>query len=439
MGWSYPDISLEDLMKLIKAFIDMLLLASGYQSTGRLAYWDSNNIKKAFQWALFLQNVSKALTSSDEYRDCVKELDTALSELTSNPNFPLDIAPLSCIALGRAMNLLLKRLINTLPLRETHLKSVIAASIEMDPSELHMTDGDCVRLYLEKLTRKPLGGLNLNQSRVFLEGKNTSSPGAIPSRIQEDFIDGDLCLAVIQELGKRKLAVSCSSTVETGLEILLETIAQGVHHELGETSNAVRMKHSSSLIAEELPVESIVWSNWKTRSLSYMLDKRTIRLVSGASLIFSALKDHWNQIFERLNISVQSDDNLCEMIELLLLGCIANRWSALIEQLMLVSYESTTISRLYNEVFNLQPAKSRHLFLNEEKIVMDYLEVLLESHLTQLWKLSPVIAAVAIPSWSQLFRSYLLELEGQFRGISSATRCCSCITDGVGHRECKST
>lgn len=60
MGWSYPDISIEDLMKLIKNFIDMMILASGYQSTGHLANWDPDNIKRSFQWALFLQNVSDA-------------------------------------------------------------------------------------------------------------------------------------------------------------------------------------------------------------------------------------------------------------------------------------------------------------------------------------------------------------------------------------------
>lgn len=58
MGWSYPGICIEDLMKLIKNFIDMLILASGYQSTGRLAEWDSYNIKRLLEWALFLENVS---------------------------------------------------------------------------------------------------------------------------------------------------------------------------------------------------------------------------------------------------------------------------------------------------------------------------------------------------------------------------------------------
>lgn len=45
-------------MKLIEGFVDILVLASGYQSSGLLAHWDSDNIKRAFQWALFFENVS---------------------------------------------------------------------------------------------------------------------------------------------------------------------------------------------------------------------------------------------------------------------------------------------------------------------------------------------------------------------------------------------
>ncbi|KAK4407264.1 hypothetical protein Sango_0307400, partial [Sesamum angolense] len=190
----------------------------------------------------------------------------------------------------------------------------------------------------------------------------------------------------------------------------------------------------------ELPVEAIVWNSWRSRSLSYMLDNRTIRLVSGASLIFAAPEGQWTKIFGQLNILSDTDD-LCETIELLLLGCIADRWSPLIEHLMSVSYESLTLSRLYHEVFKLSLGKSLHLFLKEsfvnckEKCVVNYLEVLFSSQLKQLWELPPVLAAVAIPSWSQLFRSYLHELEDQVRGNSLVTRRCSCMAGVMEHRE----
>lgn len=58
MGWNYPEISLEEMVKLIKGFVDILILASGCQSSGLPAHWDAQNIKKALQWGIFFENVS---------------------------------------------------------------------------------------------------------------------------------------------------------------------------------------------------------------------------------------------------------------------------------------------------------------------------------------------------------------------------------------------
>ena len=57
MGWSHPDISLDELMNLVKGFVDILILASGYQSSGLPATWDADNIKKAVQWGIFFEEV----------------------------------------------------------------------------------------------------------------------------------------------------------------------------------------------------------------------------------------------------------------------------------------------------------------------------------------------------------------------------------------------
>ncbi|KAL8055264.1 hypothetical protein ABFX02_04G045700 [Erythranthe guttata] len=446
MVWSYPESSMADLMKLIENFIDMLILASGYQSSGRLAHWDSHNINKCFQWALFLENVSKKLTSSINYEASVKELDAAICELTCNPHFPPGLARLSCSTLGRSRDLLLERLVHTLPLRDSHLKAIISASVEMDFSKLEMLGNDCVDVYVEKLMRIPLNGLSLSENRNFVEDSDVPYQDAVRSGKRDDLSELEFSASVIQQLGKRQLSVSCSSAVETGLEKLSKIIGRSMNDEVECTSNTEPRKHSACQIAEELPVDSIIWSGWRSKSISYMLDKRTIRLLSGASLIFSATEDQWAPTFERLNTSAENDDT-CETIELLLLGCIADRWSALIEHLVSVPYDSPTVATLFHQVFNLQPGNSVNLPLKglvnpKEKSVVEYLEVLLRRQLNQLWKLSPVLAAVAIPSWSQLFRSYLRELEGQIRGTCTATRYCSCRADAaaehiVEHRECE--
>ncbi|XP_042011809.1 uncharacterized protein LOC121760230 isoform X2 [Salvia splendens] len=422
MGWSYPEIAIEDLMTLIKNYIDMLILASGYQSTGRLAIWDSNNINRSLQWALFLENVMKALLSSADYEESVEELDALLHELTLDPNFPQGLAHLSCVTLVRAKDLMLEHLIHTFPLRESHLKAITTASVEMDISNLKRRESNGLDIYLEKLMLLPSNGPNLNESRNFEE--------------HDDWGDGDFSVTTIQKLGIRQSAVSCSTVAEAGLENIWKTLRKKMHDELGSTSNSEPLKQST--IGEELPLESDYWNRWRARSLSYMLDKRTIRMISGASLIFSAPEGQWTQVLERLNLPAQND-GISEMIELLLLGCVVNKWSALLEHLMSVSYEFPAISKLYHEVISLPPGKSQNFCQNEglmnskEKSVVDCLEVLLSSKVNQLWQLPPVLAATAIPSWSKLFRSYLHELEGQLIGNSLAT---SCLAGTLEHREC---
>ncbi|CAA2934057.1 uncharacterized protein LOC111402569 isoform X1 [Olea europaea var. sylvestris] len=400
MGWSYPHISLEDLIKLVKAFVDVLILASGYQSTGRQAHWDTYNIKKAFQWATFLQNVFKDLTCSIDYEDSIEEVDAALSELTSSHYFPQGLAYLSSTTLIGASDLIVKHLIHTVPLRESILRATLAATIEMDFD-------------------------------------------ATPSGKHENWMDGGFSGCAIQEFESRQRAVLCVSVVQTALGILSKAIGENLCNEPGNLPYGERMQHQTSLFTEEPPVESVVWNQWRARNLLYMLDKRTMRLVSGASLIFSAPKDKWIQILGRLNVSAETDDDLSEIIELVSIGCIADRWSSLIGQLMSSSYESLTISKLYHNVHSISLGRSQDLCSNagslnsKEKSVLDYFEVLLSNQPKQLRKLPPIIAAVAIPSWSQLFRSFLSDLESQFRGDSLTTRCCSCTTNGMEHKECE--
>ncbi|TYH46521.1 hypothetical protein ES332_D11G341800v1 [Gossypium tomentosum] len=115
MGWNHPDISLEEMMKLIEGFVDILVLSSGYQSSDLPAHCDSDNIKRGFQWAFFFENV---------YQESIQELDAALSKMTLHLSFP------------QARSFLLEHLLHNLPLRDSHLRAVITTIVEMDLSDL---------------------------------------------------------------------------------------------------------------------------------------------------------------------------------------------------------------------------------------------------------------------------------------------------------------
>ncbi|RWW80896.1 hypothetical protein BHE74_00010734 [Ensete ventricosum] len=98
MSWCHPDISLGDLMQLIQGFVDILILANGYQSSGLPAVWDAPSIKKAVRWGLFFQDVFKRINDSCHFDNSMKELDAALRNLMSNPFCPQEISLLGFIS-----------------------------------------------------------------------------------------------------------------------------------------------------------------------------------------------------------------------------------------------------------------------------------------------------------------------------------------------------
>ncbi|KAI3984689.1 hypothetical protein MKX01_039306 [Papaver californicum] len=322
MGWSHPEILLEDLLKLIKGFIDIMILGSGYQSSGSITIWDAQNIKKCIQWGIFYENI--------DYKGSVRELDAALLEMKSNRYFPQGIRHLSSATLMKGRDLVLRHLTQTLPLRDVHFTALLITTKLL----LHST-------YCN--TQAPQSVL-----KVKVKGNSSDDPSEF----------------VFKRLSKEQLA------------------------------------------------EFELWNKWRSRSLSYLLDKRTIKLVSGAKLIFSAPKFQWSQLFARLNTA--NGDYLLDIIELCLLGYISSSWSPLIE-------------------FPHSKEEQRN---SKENDILEYLAVLLSSQSHQLWKLSPILPAIAIPIWSPLFKLYLSGIGAMFNRNPYGTRCCSCRQEGKEHEDC---
>ncbi|GMJ00745.1 hypothetical protein like AT5G44010 [Hibiscus trionum] len=432
MGWNHPDISLEEMMKLIKGFVDILILASGYQSSGLLAHWDSHNIKRAFQWALFFENVFRRLSCLDVYQESVEELDAALFEMTSHPAFPQGLAHLSSATLRRARGFLSEHLLHNLPLRDSHLQALLTAIVETDLSDLSQTEHDCLNAYLNNLTL---------QNRICIRDTSTSSSDVTRTVETESFTE-----VAVKELSRRQSSVSCISIIEEGVDVLSNAIKSSSW--IASDCSLFREQMDIETVPALLPtadayVDFVTWNRWKSSALSYFLDKRTIRMVSGASLIFSAASEQWGKVFGQLNISENSENDVYETIELLLLGSITSRWNCIIEHLMSVSYDSVTISKQYNVLANsvFEISQSSHqteeIKKSKEGCILNYLMGLLGGQIHLLWKLSPALAAVSLPFWPTLYRVYLSEIEIQFKGKPSKIRCCSCIQDRNEHKDCE--
>ncbi|TQE09800.1 hypothetical protein C1H46_004574 [Malus baccata] len=373
MGWRHPQISMEEVANLIKGFVDILILLSGYQSSGLIAHWDSQNVKKAFQWGLFFEQVFGSFSCSDDYASSVEELDAALSEMTPAASFPKGLAHLSSATLAKARRFVLEHLIHTLPLRDAHLRALLTATVEMDLEELSETEHDFLNAYFNKL-----------------KSQNTMLDQSIePATTIENCGSDGFTKYVVQELLRRWSAASFISSVEAGLDVLSQSVRHSSWSEFDDNLLKEQLNHENAPEIVEWLLGSMTWNRWKSKNLSYFLDKRTIRLVSGASMIFSAPKIQWVQIFERLNLNISagsSDDGLCETIG---------------------------------------------------SDILEYLSGFLGNQMHQLWKVSPVLAAVAIPSWSPLFRFYLSEIQIQFQGDFSTMRCCNCANDKKEHNDCE--
>ncbi|KAK1267490.1 hypothetical protein QJS04_geneDACA000048 [Acorus gramineus] len=244
MGWSHPDISLDDLLKLIRGFVDILILACGYQSSGECAVWDAENVKRAVEWGLFFEEVFRRLRDLNMYDESVKELDDALLKLTSNPHFPQGIKHISSSTLTRARSFILEHFIQTLPLNDGHLKAILTTIIEMDIDDLARKEHD-VGSYFDKLMVQ-ITSLNLMPSERGLVKGSTSStwragcfsgdqaepvpcgypglrdPHRNSKRDNKEDNGENHSKSIIIELLKRQTGVACISLLGMGLDILSE-------------------------------------------------------------------------------------------------------------------------------------------------------------------------------------------------------------------------
>nr|CAB3448310.1 unnamed protein product [Digitaria exilis] len=114
------------------AFVDVLVLAGGRTSSGAAATWSSDEVKKALRWALFFEEIFKDLRESGHYEDSAAELDTALIELTSSPEFPKGLAGVRSETLSTARVLVIRHFLKARAMSVENLAAPLEAVVEMD-------------------------------------------------------------------------------------------------------------------------------------------------------------------------------------------------------------------------------------------------------------------------------------------------------------------
>ncbi|XP_020573316.1 uncharacterized protein LOC110019815 [Phalaenopsis equestris] len=353
MGWSHPDISMADLVVQIKGFVDILVLASGYQSSGLPAIWDVDNIKKAVRWGLFFENVLKSLELYGKYEESVKELDAVLFNLTSDPLFPLGLAHMTSATLSNARRIVLEYLLQTYPIKDEHFVAFLRAVVELDLDELTESRNDCQKVYIERLALQmdslelAGAGMGLKKVTTALLPENDRNTSKSLNQLDKNLhthlmfndemrggVGADTSFFVIREILSRQAVMSHMSLIEKGINGLSEIVAG---NKIGSENTKFEWKsaNGASSDGDQILMELNQFNQWRSRCVSYLLDKRTTKLLSGAELIFQAPKDQWSRIFEGLMFSTDPYyDNVIEIMELLLLGLISSKWNSLIQKLI---------------------------------------------------------------------------------------------------------
>lgn len=109
-------------------------------------------------------------------------------------------------------------------MRDTHLKPVLQATIQMDIDELQRTETNYMDVYLDKLMLQNEEGL--------MDFSPIPCPGDIQNLRAKKDTKIDLTASAIEGITKRQLAVSRISSLETSVNVLAKTTTQGNLNEL---------------------------------------------------------------------------------------------------------------------------------------------------------------------------------------------------------------
>uniref|UniRef100_A0A0E0NMR1 HTH myb-type domain-containing protein n=1 Tax=Oryza rufipogon TaxID=4529 RepID=A0A0E0NMR1_ORYRU len=416
MGWAHETVAMEELLGLVRGFVDVLVLAGGRTSSGAAATWRSGDVKKALQWALFFEEVFKNLRDDGQYDESASELDAALVQLASSPNFPKGIEDIRSKTLAMARELVVKHFLKTT--NAENLGAVLQAVVEMDMDGISAS-GECnvCQEYVQSILDMNLPSLMRTKNARDV-GHSTSSD----EFCEESLFTGNSQI-LLKELQKKLDSGSCISLAERELNTLLKSMKKDSFDSAGSTLCTSATAQKTQIIDK-----FILWKQWKAKCLSYLLDERTIRIMSGTNMIFNAPKEQWMGLFEPLKVSADSSQSgIIEVMELCLLGLVARQWNSLIESIMSHTFSSFPISKQYADLHQLLQGTTQDecqdkLLGFKEMDICEYARQSLESEPYILWLLPPVLTAAAMPPRSSLFKIYLVEIDKQLGEAASKDR-----------------
>ncbi|KAM3223741.1 hypothetical protein ACQJBY_057234 [Aegilops geniculata] len=333
--------AMEEVLALVPGFVDILVLAGGRASSGAAATWRPGDVQKALRWALFFEEVFWNLRDSGQYEDSAREFEAALAELASSPGFPKGLADMRSETLSAATELVIKHFLKAETTSVENIRAVLEAVVGMDIDGIGAGGGrDACQEYVKAILNMDLSDLPQTKS-----GGDVGVPTTSSDRLYAESLVVGHSRILVNQLLERLDSASCISLAERGLRTLLDSVKKNSFSDPG----------SPVIPRKSQTIENFLWwKQWRGRCLSYLLDERTIRIVSGSSFIFSAPKEQWMKVFEPLTVSVDScQSGLVEVMEICLLGLVSKRWDPLIESFVSHIFSFLPISKQYADLHQL--------------------------------------------------------------------------------------
>ncbi|KAL2609375.1 hypothetical protein R1flu_027948 [Riccia fluitans] len=135
-GWFHADVGLHQFIQHVCGFLDMLLLASGYQSDGKPAVWTSGTLQRALDWGCHIEEVLDSLPAGPRGQESKQTLNLHLEMVFENEPLPTGMTKVSSAELEKARSLLVQVLAQALPAEIAWLTaSIIDAGEEVDLKE----------------------------------------------------------------------------------------------------------------------------------------------------------------------------------------------------------------------------------------------------------------------------------------------------------------
>lgn len=365
LSWVHPYVTLPDLTHFAAAFLDLLLLASGLQSSARPFAWTPHHLRKALAWAAHLERVMADFPASDEGLESRRTFDAALADLmASAQTFPAGLPRLTASDLSNARRLFLQALLQAVAPDSNYFESITDCLIRLDENE-----GESGVLVKEEVSARNSALRCAESLKVFME-------------------------STVGNLVSEKKQITCVTT-------------------FWDCSN-------SAVMADEK-----LFKAWAGNAMEYVTSSTTVYKTAAANLIFKSREEDWRRVLDTSQayaLNTMVDNGIGNDTEIAELCCLQLAYSDCRDLALRI-----TTSTL-NTATDLCQSGERHggrLMPEGAVSIETFLAEVLKKQVDLWWKLPPVLLAGVCTSRFSMLKTYLKTLTkvAQVRGSSCNCPC----------------